>query len=136
MRAGKDVHLVTHTVMSLLGLVVFPWSRGDWEDGHKELRRKLEQTKLEDLKNDGWPEWDESLGGKSTTLDRLVNKIRNATTHGRITFSSDSRYLAEVIITLEDAWRGTPNWKAKIGGQDLYKFCLRFAEYLEKAISP
>ncbi len=47
-------HVVTQTVLSVLGLVVFPWAAGF--DTH------LKNLKYEQLVNQGWPNWTISLG--------------------------------------------------------------------------
>ena len=124
---GEDVHVVTQLVISLLGLVVLPWERN--------LVEHIQEVKLRELADQDWPEWSITLGC-CETLGELVYHIRNAVAHGRVTFSSDSRNLAEVEIIVEDAKPGrkTPDWRAKIGGNELYSFCLRFAEYVDSTI--
>ena len=95
-RMGEDspVHVVTQLVNSLLGMVILP------REQYLELRN--EATKLGDLVSQGWTEWDVTKG-KADTLGQLARHIRNAAAHSHITFSSDSRYLHEVLITVEDS---------------------------------
>ena len=75
-------------------------------------------------------------GFPSEFLGQLAWHIRNAAAHGRITFSSDSRYLHQVTITVEDSGDqgGSINWHAEIRGDKLYDFCMRFAEHVEETI--
>ena len=130
-REEKDVHVVTHLVISLLGLVVLP--------REQYLEKSIWDAKLAELTNQGWPEWSIILDEdkrKTETLGELVRHIRNATAHGLITFSSDSRYLSEVVIKVADreSRNKAPYWRAEIGGKELYKFCLKFSEYIEGTI--
>ena len=128
-RKGEDsrVHVVTQLVNSLLGLVILPRER--------YLEIQNESTKLKELSTHGWPEWNVSKG-KADTLAELSWHVRNAAAHGRIAFSSDSRYLHEVMITVEDSPdKGKSiNWRAEIKGDDLYDFCLRFATHVRETI--
>ena len=112
---------------SLLGLVILP------REQYLELRNKSAQ--LKDLASQGWPDWNITKGN-SNTLAQLTRRVRNAAAHGRISFSSDSRYLHEVLITVEDsADKGrTINWSAEIRGDDLYEFCTRFAIHVRETI--
>ena len=105
-----------HTmVTSLLGLVVLPWEKG--------LKKNMKDLTLECLKDQGWPEWNTSTKEAYETLGCLIRHLRNATAHGRYTFSSDCRHLSEVKITVKDIC-----WQAEIQADKLYEFCLRFAE--------
>ena len=126
---GEDsgVHVVTQLVNSLLGLVVLP------REKHLEVRN--DGTKLKDLIAQGWPEWNIAKG-EAETLGKLTSHIRNAAAHGRIKYSSDSRYLNEVTITVEDSTgKGKPiYWSAEISGDKLYEFCMKFAAHVEDTI--
>ena len=124
---GADVHLVTALVTSLLGLVVLPWEH--------HLVESSRQVTLKELSERGWPSWKITLGS-AETLHYLIRRIRNATAHGRIRFSSDSRELSEVTITVEDVRQNETLafWRAEIGGEELYAFCLLFIEYIEDTI--
>ena len=128
-RVGEDsqIHVVTQLVNSLLGLVILP------REQYLEVRN--EATKLGSLVSQGWPKWNITKG-KANTLGQLSRRVRNASAHGRITFSSDSRYLHEVLITVQDsADKGkTINWSAEIRGDDLYDFCLKFATHVRETI--
>ena len=130
--SGQDVHLVSHVVNSLLGLVVVPQQR---YSGHT-----LWKTSLEDLKLQKWPNWritlDQPEGKicKTTTLEWLAFHLRNAAAHGRFEFADypDSRELSDVRLIVKDApgKDGPVNWKAEIGGEELYAFCLRLADHI------
>ena len=125
---GEDVHVVTQLVTSLLGLIVLP--------REQYFEKDIWKVKLDTLIHQGWPEWNITLGN-ADNLGDLIRHIRNATAHGRITFSSDSRHLSEVMLVVEDANRRSkgPYWRAEISGEDLYLFCIRFAECIEEALS-
>lgn len=125
-REGADVHVVTQVILSLLGLVVFPWER------HVEIR--INNVPLRELHEEGWPRWNIAVG-TSGTLSELVHRLRNATAHGRLTFSSESRSLDEVEISFWDSiGTAAPHWKADINGRDLYEFCLRFTDLVEDVL--
>lgn len=133
---GENVHVVTHLVNSLLGIVVVPKERYD--------SASFWSISLTELGQRGWPTWnitmDTPLGNKPKTenLGNLITHLRNAAAHGRFTFGGDSnsRYLSDVELIVEDAPAlGQPsNWMAEIGGPDLYQFCLRLADYIEESI--
>ena len=127
MGESSPVHVVTQLVNSLLGMVILP------REQYLELRN--EATKLGDLVSEGWPEWDVAKG-KADTLGQLARHIRNAAAHGHITFSSDSRYLHEVLITVEDSPDSgkSINWRAEITGDKLYDFCIKFAAHVRETI--
>jgi hypothetical protein len=125
---GADVHVVTQLATSLLGLIVFPWE--------KHFVKQVDALKLDDLVSEGWPRWKVSKG-TCNTLGDLVRHLRNAVAHGNITFSSDSRYIEEVAIDVENyppRRTATPNWCARIDAKDLRAFCLRFVDLLENTI--
>ena len=117
---GEDFHVVTHLVNSLLGIVVVPKER--------YFEAELLCLPLEEMCGDNWPKWnillDEPKGKqeKTETLDVLVAHLRNATAHGRFTFTGDSesRNLEEVWLVVEDRpWKTARiNWRAMIRGKD------------------
>lgn len=100
---------------------------------------------LEKLLIDGdWPKWTITLDvpnpgkPKTETLGNLVWHLRNAAAHGHSEFTGepDSRDLSEVGLIVHDApGEGQePNWRAEIGGPELYQFCLLLADYIERSI--
>jgi hypothetical protein len=127
---GEDVHEVTQLIISLLGLIVFPW-----EDG---ALRSIEGLTLTKLEQDGWPHWNITLDkkGDTHTLGKLIWHIRNAASHRRITFSSDDPEMSKVEIQFEDVpGKNAPvNWSAKINSEDLKLFCDLFTKRLEELV--
>ena len=127
---GEDVHEVTQLVISLLGIIVFPW-----EDG---VRRKLEDLSLDELEQEGWPRWNITLDerGDTETLRTLIWHLRNAASHRRLTFSSDDREMDQVEIIFEDAPGGDarPNWRARINAAALRKFCDLFTKRIDNLV--
>lgn len=125
--ACEDVHIVTQLANSLLGLVVFPQERN--------FVAHVETLTLEHLVSEGWPQWEISKG-TCDTLGELIRHLRNAVAHGRITFSSDSRDINDVAITVEDAKprAEVSHWCASIPAADLRSFCLRFIQLLEDTV--
>ena len=128
-RAGEDpqVHVVTQLVNSLLGLVILP--------REQYLEVQNESTQLRRLVSQGWPKWNITKG-QAETLGQLAKHLRNAAAHGRITFSSDSRYLHEVMIRVADSadFGKSIYWRAEIAGDDLYDFCIKFARHVRETI--
>ena len=131
-----DFHLVTHLMNSLLGLAVVPRV--------KHVEDEFWRASLQDLVARGWPEWNIPLDkpgkgrSKTKTLGRLTTHLRNAAAHGRFQFTedADSRELHQVRVIVEDA-PGTNrdvNWRAEISGQELYRFCIRLARYIEESL--
>ena len=125
---GLDVHVVTQVAMSLLGLVAFLWE--------KRLVDRVATLKLNDLVEDGWPSWVISLG-RTETLGELAQAIRNAVAHDHLTFSSDSRALDEVSITLRDRKpKKEYHWCATMRADQVREFCLRFIDLINKTEKP
>ena len=134
---NEDVHVVTHLVNSLLGIIVVPEQRYSkkpfWSITLVELHNEL-----------GWPEWKITLDEpnqerpKTETLGTLMWHLRNATAHGHFRFfgEPDSRHLSEVGLIVEDKPLGARefNWRAEITGPELYEFCLRLADHIEESI--
>jgi HEPN pEK499 p136 len=127
--ATSQVHLVTHIVNSLLGLVVFTCE--------KNFVRHTLNEKINDLVSDGWPAWKFTLGGSpGDTLGELAYHLRNGAAHARLKYSSDDPNPSKVTITFEDADPKTKTvyWRACISGADLLKFCYRYGEHLDDVI--
>ena len=132
----EDVHVVTHVVNSLLGIVVVPKER--------YFEESFWSINLEELTKRAWPKWDVTIdeptkkGSRTETLGDLIRHLRNAAAHGRFRFGGepDSRYLSEVGLIVEDAPSRDrkPNWRAEIAGDDLYQFCLLLADYIDDSI--
>jgi hypothetical protein len=128
-RANHALHPVTQLANSLLGLVVFPYERA--------IITKLEKRELASL--EGWPQWDLQVDDsepakKTRTLGRLLWHLRNAASHGRLRFSSDSTDLQDVRLIVEDRPSqpsATVNWRAEISAAQLEGFCRRLAQLIE-----
>jgi hypothetical protein len=125
--AGAEVHGITQTLLSVLGLVVFPWAEG--------IDATMKSSRYPLLVKAGWPAWNISLGN-AKTLDDLVRHLRNAISHRRFTFSSDSPDGAEVTITFEDAKGDTApvHWRASIEADQLRAFCLKFLALVDPTL--
>lgn len=126
-QAGADVHEVTQLATSLLGLVVFP--------REKNLDARLRGLDWVKLSADGWPQWRFMLGNCGTLGD-LIYHLRNAVAHGHVVFSSDDRDLSRVTIEFEDYKPGSPTayWRARISGDGLREFCLKFIALIENTL--
>ena len=126
-RAGQDVHVVTQRVLSLLGLIVFPWEQG--------FGASIKSLNLNRLVEEGWPRWD-ILAGRATTLGDLVRHLRNAVAHRRLWFSSEDRDPQGVTIEFADAktQNGPCNWRAKISADHLQTFCIRFIKRVNDVV--
>jgi hypothetical protein len=123
--SGTDVHIVTQLVVSLLGLIVFPYEH------RKQTQGQQFNISLAELTKQGWPQFDIHLG-HSETLDSLVKHLRNACSHRRIRFSSDSRDLSDVQIHFWDRKKShlPDDWGATIDGDGLRDFVYYFASLL------
>lgn len=124
--AGADVHVVTELVTSLLGLIVFPYERIK-----QTSPARFKKYRLDDFSSQGWPSFTFDIGS-SEDLDNLIYHLRNAISHRRLTFSSDSREPKEVEIAFRDRKpKATVDyWGATINAFDLQKFVLLFAGLL------
>lgn len=124
--AGRDVHVVTQRLLSLVGLVVFPWAEG--VEGTVQARR-LEQLGPE------WPKWD-VFRGTADTLGDLLRHLRNAVSHRRVRFSSDSLDPGEVTVEFTDApgENAPANWGARIGANDLLLFSQQFIKLVDDTV--
>jgi hypothetical protein len=124
--AGKDVHVVTQRVVSLVGVVVFPWAEG--------VEESIKARRLQQL-GPGWPQWDVFLG-TSDTLGDLLWHLRNAISHRRLHFSSDSPDPGQVGIEFTDApnQNAAANWGARIGADDLKLFLQKFIKLVDDSL--
>jgi hypothetical protein len=125
-RNNQDVHPVTQTVNSMLGLLVFPQQKG--------FDNSIDSLPLTQLFSAGWPRVQVTQEEYPTrTLGDLIKHMRNAVAHRLITFSSDSRDSTEVVITMSDrpSKRKPINWSAQVYANDLQEFSLKFIDLLE-----
>jgi hypothetical protein len=129
---GADVHPITQMVLSLLGLIVFPWEADFSVVAQDDLLKRYSLRDLEEQHM--WPHWEITRGETETnTLHDLIRHVRNATAHRRLTFSEEyKRELSEVYITFEDKKLKDqdPYWTATINAENLRKFCVQFVDLL------
>jgi hypothetical protein len=125
--SDSGFHPITQLINSLVGLVVFIHER--------EFVRHVADLPLSELAGKGWPKVridkdDEKRPTKA--LGDLVRHLRNATAHGRISFSSDSRNLTEVRIVIEDYYQNAalPYWAASLTAKELRELALRIIDLL------
>jgi hypothetical protein len=123
---GADVHIVTQLVISLQGLIVFPY---------EQLSRSgvtFKHLKLKDLEQNGWPKIVPFLGA-SDNLSDLLYHLRNAIAHRRVDFDSDSRAMSEVNITFRDRKPNASDdyWAVKINAEALHQFVLCFCQLID-----
>ena len=128
-RKRENVLEVTQLVISLLALIVHPWER--------HSAGKFWNVKMSALVKQDWPEWEIAYGHRRCrNLGDMTRRVRNAMSHGYISFSSDSPCLSQVSMVMRD--RKPPNpeffWEARISGEGLYLFCIRFTQYVEDQI--
>ena len=126
---GEDVHEVTQLVISLLALIVHPWER--------HSAGKFWNSKMSALVKQGWPEWEIAYGhNRCRNLRDMTRRVRNAISHGYISFSSDSPCLSQVSMVMRDRKdeKSPFFWEASISGDELYCFCVRFTDYVENKI--
>ena len=118
---NRDAHQVTQLMLSLLGLIVFPWAR--------DLPQSFESLPVECVS--GGMNW-QMKKGKRGTLKEFGRRLRNAVAHRRVEFSSDSGDFDQVHITFEDKPNNQPiDWIATINAGDLRIFCLDLIQLLE-----
>ena len=130
---GADVHVVTQLLLSLLGLVIFPY-----EELRRQNRYALSEISLHELQSEGWPNWNFTIS-KSDSLGDLLFHVRNAISHRRLFFSSDSRALEDVEITFRDrkTSQAPDDWAAQIPAKDLQLFVDLLSEFLaDRSYSP
>jgi hypothetical protein len=125
---GEDVHLITQTVNSLLGLLVFPVER------EAQFFRPLQSVSLDPPEKiqalhkslPGFPPLPSLVLTRFEdcgNLGRFLKRLRNAIAHRRLDFSNDSRDLDEVLITMRDGLGqgGLAAWEIIISAADLEK---------------
>lgn len=124
---SSEGHTIIQLMNSLLGIVVYPLAKDAFD-----------QFKSQKISTLGINEWSTKiqLMGDSNTVYDFVNHMRNAVSHGHITFSSDSRKLNDVIITFADRpGKNQPfNWRVEFGGAELRQLCTRLMELIENTV--
>jgi hypothetical protein len=126
---SHDVHPVTQAVLSLLGVIVFPWETSAFD--------VVTRRKLPVLSASGWPKWEMDGSRRVIELGELIHVLRNAIAHGRIEFDSDSRDPSAVTITFSNVPEGkkAPDWVGKIAGNHLIEFCCCFTAAMRDQVA-
>jgi hypothetical protein len=124
-KAGSpNVHQVTQLMLSLLGLIVFPWAT--------HFKKSVEALSVESVS--GGEHW-QMNSGERETLEKFGGHLRNAVAHRRVRFSSDSGDFDKVNITFEDKPQRPKdaqiNWCTTISAKHLRTFCLDLIQLLE-----
>ena len=124
---GSDVHVVTQVICSLTGICTFPWERS-----FKFIRIN---ESIRDVFFGDAPEFTLKKG-KIDNFGDLLRIVRNSVSHGGVKFSSDSRELSEVEITLTERRKRDGSWEDRsvivFRGDQLAKFCRGFLRYVER----
>jgi hypothetical protein len=128
---GQDVHAVTQIVLSLLGLIIFPYE-------HLKKAAPFRGVMYDELISEGWPSWS-PIVGELRTLQYMLRRIRNAAAHHRIVYGgadADSRDPSQVtlIFSDRDKWAKEDSWRASIRADDLQKFVGLFARSLRNIL--
>jgi hypothetical protein len=88
---ADDFHMVTLVANSLLGLIVFPFTRSsDPKPTYHSFT--LHDVDLGDLRDKGWPAWHQSPN--CDTLESLIENLRHAIAHGNVS-----------SLAMGDLWR-------------------------------
>lgn len=127
--AGHDVHPVTQAVISLLGIIVFPWEFSAYEIVTKQ--------KLPLLYRSGWPRWKMSGSRRVIELGELIDLLRHAVAHGDIDFDSDSRDPTQVTVAFTSRRDQSKdvNWVGKIAADQLIVFCRCFTSAIRTEVA-
>ena len=122
MGVGADVHVVTQLMLSLLGLVVFPWEKQSFD---KLLTWPLDSA-LYGAKSYHWNIIKDTYPNKCASIGSLLRHLRNAVSHRHVLFSSDSRDAREVDLSFSDIHPKHLEWEwcANITAVDLREFCV------------
>ena len=135
---NNEVHTVTQLVLSLLGILVFPYGKLG------ALQNPIFSKTLLKATEEGWlgfritmdDEKGKDTAKRTENVRHLVRHLRNAVSHGRIRFRTDSRNPSEETLTFEDGpTGGQPNWRAEITGSELRQFCTGFLQLVNSAMN-
>jgi hypothetical protein len=139
---GQDVHIVTQVVNSVLSLLIFPIQK---EDAFCELFSHVPLSNPPDFRTvrTALPDFPSlpSLRVRQfkncKNVRRFLKRIRNAVSHRRIDFSSESHDLDKVMIRLSDvATAKDPSieWDISISAQDLLSLCRYIADEIIRRV--
>lgn len=123
----NSVHVITQSILSLLGLVVFPWERSAID--------AVKKKKLPVLSSQGWPKW-EMTGKNVVSLGDLIKRLRDSVAHGKVVFDADSSEPAEVVVKFMTypKHQTTADWSGQIRGDHLIQFCKKFLTSLIESL--
>lgn len=124
----EDVHPVTQVILSMLGIVIFPWETSAFDI--------VKKRKIPVLSAEGWPKWKMNGAKRVIELHDLIKVLRNAIAHGNIEFDSDSRSPADVTISFTNIPKGKTesDWVGTITGDQLIEFCRRFSSAIQDQV--
>jgi hypothetical protein len=127
---GEDVHIVTQFVISLLGLIIFPYQE---MHRHESLAKK----KMKELEEkEGWPQFKIIRGDEFETLGELIKHLRDAVSHYKIEFEPENeRRLENITITLGWPKGRQDSRRSSISGADFCVFVRKFSRYIEGLMS-
>jgi hypothetical protein len=123
--AGEDVHIVTQFVLSLLGLIIFPY---------EELVRhdSFPVKAMKEFDDKGWPKFELLRGEEFETLNELLKHLRDAVSHYQIEFEPENeRRLENITITLGWPKGHQHSRRTRINGALFCDFVRRFSKYIE-----
>jgi HEPN pEK499 p136 len=128
---GEEVHVVTQFVISLLGLIVFPYA------ALRAAKKFPKNRRIEELHASGWPTFVQLHGAKLETLEELVRHLRDAISHYHINFEPpNERQLAKVDITFGRLQSNRKNDRVtKINAIELREFVDRFSALIENVVN-
>ena len=122
-KAGRNAYEVTQLINSMLGLLVFP---------QQEFYNKIPETKLDDLKKDGWPI--PRVNGdypQVSNLKELARYLRNGVSHFTLRFTETDGHVDGIVIWNETQ-NGTKNWEAELKIEELEGIADKFSKLLLK----
>jgi hypothetical protein len=135
---GENVHIVTQVVNSLLCLLVFPQQKEkDFFEAFESvtLRSPLDLGAAHDTVP-GFPDLTSLRVRQFECCEHLSDffrHLRNAISHRRIEFSSDSHDLHEVMLRLTDG-RSCTNWDIDLSAHDLLTLCMYISDEIVRQI--
>lgn len=122
-KTDGEAYEVTQLINSMLGLLVFP---------EQEFYEKIPETKLADLKKEGWPI--PRVRGNYmdvSNLKQLARYLRNGIAHFNLRFTETGGYIDGLII-----WNvppnGKKNWEAELKIEELEGITDKFTKLLLK----
>jgi hypothetical protein len=125
---GEDVHIVTQFVLSLLGLIIFPY---------EEMKRRdsFSTKTMKELQEEGWPKFAVIRGQEFKDLHELVKHLRDAVSHYQIEFKPENaRHLESITIILGRPRGRNDSRRTSINGEMFCAFVRKFSQYIESLV--